>query len=221
MSSTYKSLVLGLALLAAGGLPAAREGSAQLSAPQRVIQEVSARLQGVLQHDRRRLADDPGYVYQLVDDVLAPHVDMERVSALILARYWRQATPQQRQAFASEFRHMLVRTYATAFHELCDWEIRFGPLRSAPGDTRVVVQTQVLHGGAQPVAVDYRMHLEGDRWLAYDVKIEGISLITNYRASFARLIQSKGIDGLIERMTRLNQEKQHSAPGKLAAKDQG
>jgi phospholipid transport system substrate-binding protein len=111
---------------------------------------------------------------------------------------------------------MLVRTYATALRELGKWEVRFPALRSEAGDRNVLVQTQVVRAGSQPVAVDYRMYLKDGVWRAYDVMIEGVSLITNYRSSFARLIQTKGIGGLIEELARTNEEKDSSTREKLA-----
>jgi phospholipid transport system substrate-binding protein len=197
----------GFALLAVLALSGPRVGAEELNAAQRVILEVSDRVQTVLVESGERLASDPDYVYELVDEVLLPHVDMERVSSLILGRHWRQATPEQRQGFMREFKRMLVRTYATALHEVDAWEIRFPPSRGEPRESGFLVQTQLVRAGAQPVAVDYQMHLRDGRWRAYDVKIEGISLITNYRSSFARLIQTRGMDGLIDELAQTNARK--------------
>ena len=193
---------------------AAAEGLAE---PQQVIRDTSRRLRTILFEDRQRLTDDPTYVYRLADEVFLPHVDMGRVSSLVLGKHWRKATPAQKRAFAGQFKRMLVRTYATALRELGDWEIRFLPLRMKPGGKRVVVQTMVNRPGAPPVAIDYRMYLRNGSWLAYDVKIEGISLITNYRSSFSRLIRQKGIGGLIEDLNARNQERMQSPGEPLAA----
>ncbi len=197
-------------------LPQADAG--ELLELQRAIQETAGRLQKILRDERLRLIDDPGYVYRLVDEVFLPHVDMTGASRLVLGRHWRKATTVQKQAFAEEFKRLLVRTYATALREMGDWEVEFLPLRMKPGAKSVLVQSRLIRAGAQPVAVDYRMHRKDDSWLAYDVKIEGVSLITNYRSSFSRLIRQKGLGALIEELATRNDEKAPAARDKVAAK---
>ena len=99
---------------------------------------------------------------------------------------------------------MLVRTYSRAFAEFKEWTIRFLPSEMEEGATKVVVKTEVLQPGVQPIAVNYRMYLVGNEWKAYDNMIEGVSLVTNYRTTFSDEIQAKGsleavIDGLAKR----------------------
>ncbi len=176
----------------------------ELAGPQQVIQRISDQLQGILMENQERMQEDPGFVYQLANDVLLPHVDFHRVSSLVLGKYWRRATAEQKQAFSREFQRLLVRTYATAFKEFQGWEISYAPLRMNEGDSDVAVHTQVKRAGAAPVEVVYRMHVQDGDWKAYDVKIEGISLVTNYRSSFAKEVRRKGMQGLIQRITELN-----------------
>lgn len=178
-----------------------------LAPPQQVIQDLSDRLHRVLDGNGEQLKSDPAYVYRLANEVLVPHVDFARVSSLVLGKHWRRATAEERVAFAREFRRLLVRTYSTAFHEFNAWEVRHQALRMQPGDQDVSVQTQVLRPGALPVSVDYRMHLKEGKWMAYDVKIEGISLITNYRSGFSRDMRKGGMAHLIQRITDLNERR--------------
>lgn len=196
-------------------LPRAVAG--ELPEPQRVIQETAVRLQEVLREERDRLIHDPGYVYRLAGEVFLPHVDMYRVSSLVLGRHWRTATAAQKRAFAREFERLLVRTYATALRELGDWEIEFLRLRMKPGTGNVLVRSRLIRAGAPPVAVDYRMYRKDGSWLAYDVKIEGVSLITNYRSSFSRLIRQKGIGALIGELAARNGEKAPAAGNSVVA----
>ncbi|MBZ0307957.1 MAG: ABC transporter substrate-binding protein [Anaerolineae bacterium] len=176
----------------------------ELAGPQRVIQRISDQLQQILMNNQERMLEDPAYVYQLANEVLIPHVDFGHVSSLVLGKYWRRATDEQKQAFSLQFQRLLVRTYSTAFKELQGWEISYTPLRMNEGDSDVSVHTQVKRTGAPPVDVVYRMHIQDGDWKAYDVKIEGISLITNYRSSFAREVRRSGMHGLIQRITELN-----------------
>lgn len=176
----------------------------ELAGPQQVIQRISDQLQDILINNQEQLQQDPAYVYQLANEVLIPHVDFGRVSSLVLGKYWRRATDEQKLAFSREFQRLLVRTYSTAFKEFQGWEISYTPLRMNEGDSDVAVHTQVKRSGAAPVEVVYRMHIQGGDWKAYDVTIEGISLITNYRTSFAREVRRRGMQGLIQRITELN-----------------
>ncbi len=185
--------------------------------PRQVIETISQRLQQVLEQNRERLKNDTAFLYRLADEIFLPHVDMSRVSSLVLGRSWRKATPAQKDAFILEFKHLLIRTYATAIRELGDWEIRMQAQRPRTVKGRALVQTHVLRPGAQPLAVDYQMHRSKGRWLAYDVKIESISLVTNYRSSFKRLIRQKGIDGLIEELAALNDAKESGQSSRVAA----
>ncbi|MCW8882839.1 MAG: ABC transporter substrate-binding protein [Sedimenticola sp.] len=176
----------------------------QLAGPQQVIQRISDELQTILVQNQDRLKEDPAFVYQLANDVLIPHVDFGHVSSLVLGKYWRRATDEQKQEFSHQFQRLLVRTYSTAFKELQGWDISYTPLRMNVGDEDVAVHTQVNRTGAPPVDVVYQMHIKDGDWKAYDVKIEGISLVTNYRSSFAKEVRRSGMRGLIERITELN-----------------
>ncbi len=180
----------------------------ELAAPQRLIKDTSEEMIRILEQDRQRLIDDPEHVYRLATDILVPHVDMYRVSRLVLGKYWRRASRDQRMRFSKEFRRMLVRTYASALKQFRGQaDIDFLPMRDAPGNNNVIVNTKIAHAGAQPVSVSYRMHLKRGQWLVYDVKVEGVSLVTNYRSSFAHQIRQKGLDHLILRIADLNERR--------------
>ena len=140
-----------------------------------------------------------------MDKVLDADVDFDRVSMLILGKFWKSAAPDQQTRFKKEFRTLLVRTYTTAFTEYADWTIRHLPLKLAEGENKAVVRTEVLQPGAKPVKVDYRMvDLQND-WKVYDVLIEGISLVQNYRTSFTNEISQTGsLDQLITELTQRN-----------------
>ncbi|MBT8439477.1 MAG: ABC transporter substrate-binding protein [Gammaproteobacteria bacterium] len=180
--------------------------AAELSAPQQVIDDTSNEIKLLLKHDRDLLTSDPAYVYQMVDEVLIPHFDLNRISGLVLGRYWKRASAEQKETFKHEFKRMLVRTYATAFNELDDWKINFLKTRMGNKANDVMVRTKISRNGPA-VAVDYRMRDKGEGWKVYDVKIEGMSLITNYRSSFNRLIRTGGMNGLLTHLTESNDQK--------------
>lgn len=175
-----------------------------LAPPQQVIKDTSDHLLSVMQTERDKLDADPTFVYDLANEVMIESVDFRRMCAMVLGKNWRKATPEQKDRFADAFQRLLVRTYATAFRDLDDWEITFKPLRAKDGAKDVWVHTEVLANRPQPVKVSYRMRLRDGQWRAYDVQIEGISLVTNYRNTFAREVKQGGIDSLISRIEKLN-----------------
>lgn len=182
---------------------------AEQIAAEQVIQQVSDRLQLVYTKDGERLRSDPAYAYQLANEILVPHIDFAKVSNLVLGKYWQQATASQQEAFREQFQYLLVRTYATAFKEMKEWEIRFLPTREENSGENMAVRTQIALPQARPIEVLYHMHLKEGNWMAYDVKIDGISLVTNYRSSFAREVRTVGMDGLIKKITALNEKRVH------------
>ena len=171
--------------------------------PQLVIQHTSDELQGSLQKPEYK--KDFAKATRLVEGIIDPHVDFDRVSMLILGKYWKTANPDQQARFKREFRTLLVRTYTTAFTEYANWSIRYLPLKMEPTDKRVLVRTEILQTGAQPVAVHYRMVNVKGEWKVYDIMIEGISLIQNYRTSFTNEIARTGnLEQLISELAQRN-----------------
>ncbi len=190
-------LLLSLSVASAGTLPP----------PEAAIQNVSESLKTFLQNNRERIKTDKAYVYQLANEVVAPHVDFNRLSGLALGKHWRRATAEQKQKFMQQFQRLLVRTYATAFREFGEWSLRFFPRHDAADAKKVLVRSEVVRSGAPPVSVKYRMHQKDGAWLVYDIVIEGISLVTNYRTTFAKEVRRNGMNGLIERITKLNNQR--------------
>lgn len=198
LASWAGALALLLSLLSV----AARAEEALLP-PQQVIQKTADQLQVNLQKPEYK--NDFKKATSFVDHALESNVDFERVSIMILGKHWKTATPVQKERFKKEFRLLLVRTYTTAFTEYANWKIRYLPLEMNPGDNKALVKTEILQPGAQPVAVNYRMVNEHNDWKVYDVLIEGISLLQNYRSSFGDEIARTGsLDQLIAHLAERN-----------------
>ena len=185
-------------------MPITHVMAANLLPPQKAIETASTKLQQKMQD--KSFIKDFAKVTQFVDETILPHTDFDKISALVLGKIWKTATPDERERFKQEFQTLLVRTYSRAFVEFKDWSIRYLPLEMENGETKVIVKTEVLQPGLQPVAVNYRMLLSKGEWKAYDIMIEGVSLVTNYRTTFSNEAQTKGslnavIDGLAKRNT--------------------
>jgi phospholipid transport system substrate-binding protein len=183
-------------------MPLNKAISGELSLPQQAIADASDKLQQRMQD--KTFLKDFNKITQFVDQVINPHVDFDKISALVLGQLWKSATPDEQVRFKKEFQTLLVRTYSRAFTEFKEWSVRFLPSEMEEGATKVVVKTEVLQPGIQPIAVNYRMYLKNGEWKAYDIMIEGVSLVTNYRTTFSDEVQTKGslsavIDGLAKR----------------------
>ena len=174
--------------------------------PQQAIQTASAKLQERLQDET--FTKDFSQITAFVNEVIYPHTDFDRISALVLGKLWKTATPDEQQRFKHEFQTLLVRTYSRAFIEFKEWTVRFLPLEMPEGETKVIVKTEVLQPGVQPVGVDYRMVLdETGTWKAYDIMIEGVSLVTNYRSTFSSEVEKKGsLSAVIDSLAKRNAE---------------
>lgn len=184
-------------------VPALAWAEPDLSPPQLIVKQTSERLQAAMKENPP--AGNYERASQIVTEILEPHVDFVRVSALVLGKHWKRATNDQKKRFMKEFRDLLVRTYAVAFSEYSDWMINYIPLKFRPEDKKVYVKTEILRSGAPPVSVDYRMVRKNDSWKVYDVVIEGISFITNYRTTFKNEVARSGsLDSVIERLAQRN-----------------
>lgn len=180
--------------LAAWAAPAA---AADL-APDALAKTVTDDVLAAVRADKDLQNGNSQKVLQLVESKVLPHFNFTRMTQLAMGKNWRQAKPEQQQALTGEFRTLLVRTYAAAFSGYKNQTVDYRPLKSAPTDTDVTVQSVINQPGAQPIAVDYSMEKTAQGWKVYDVKIEGISLVNNYRGTFNTEIQKSGVDGLIK-----------------------
>jgi phospholipid transport system substrate-binding protein len=172
-------------------------------APDALIREVSQDVIDTARNDKAIQAGDLQRIVALVDTKVLPHVNFQRMTASAVGRYWRQATPEQRQRLQEEFKQLLMRTYAGALSQVKDQEVHMKPMRAAPEDTEVIVRTEV-RGKGEPVQVDYRLQKTPAGWKIYDVNVLGVWLVENYRNTFAQEIGQGGIDGLINKLAERN-----------------
>ena len=172
--------------------------------PQALVQETTDKITTVLRADQDKIKADSNYLLTVVDDIVASHFDFDRMSSWVLGKYWRTAKPEEKKRFAHEFRTLLVRTYAKALNDNYDKKIDMLPMRDK-GD-EAVVRTEVQQDAGFPIPIDYRMYVKDGTWLVYDVSVDGISLVTNYRSSFSTEIRKDGLPKLIDRLAERNKE---------------
>lgn len=167
-------------------------------APDLLVKQTTDKALGELTANREALLENAGMLYEMVDQIVLPHFDFERMSKLVLGKYWKQANAEQRLRFQREFKSLLVRTYATALFEYTGQEIIYKPYRPKKDSERALVQTEFVPGDGPNIPVDYALKKGGDgAWRVYDVRIDQVSMVINYREAYKRIIESKGIDSLI------------------------
>lgn len=160
----------------------------------------------VLKADGAVKAGNTARINQVVNEHILPYVNFQKTTRLAAGRYWRQATEQQKTALADAFRGTLVRTYSGALTRVTSGTtITALPFRGDPKADDAVVRTLISQPNGQPVGVDYRLEKTPQGWKIYDMNVEGIWLIENYRNQFAQQINQNGIDGLIQALNQRNQ----------------
>ena len=175
-------------------------------APDAMVDRLSGEVLQIIRTDKAVQSGDVDRVMAIVDQKIMPNVNFTRMTASATGPGWRKATPEQRQRLQTEFKTLLVRTYAGALKQVSDQTVEVQPLRAGAADKEVVVRTLVRSKG-EPVQLDYRMEKtpgQGSGWKIYDLNVLGVWLVDNYRPQFSQQINSGGIDGLISSLAERN-----------------
>jgi phospholipid transport system substrate-binding protein len=170
-----------------------------MGAPNEFVQQVADQVLAALKADAAVKAGDTVRINQIVDQFILPYVNFEKTTRLAAGRNWREATPEQKAALVKAFRGTLARTYSGAFTRVdAGTAMKTLAFRGDAAASDVVVKSQVMQSSnTQPIALDYRLEKTADGWKIYDLNVENIWLIENYRNQFTQEINKSGIDGLI------------------------
>lgn len=185
-------------------------------APEELVRKTADEILTEIKAHRDVYANDYAKLYKMADEKVLLHFDFRRMSQWVLGRFWREATPEQRERFTSEFRDLLVGTYSQALLNYNDQKIIYLPVQRKPNDTEVTVKTEVKQTGGQPnIPIQYSFYKNKEgAWKVYDITIEGVSLVTNYRSVYATKIREKGLDALIAEIADNNKQKRAAGTAK-------
>jgi phospholipid transport system substrate-binding protein len=172
--------------------------------PEQLIRETSDKVLDEMKKNAEQYKSDPQGVYDLVNTVVLPHFDFSAMTDLALGRYKDDVNEQQRPEIVNEFRMLLVRTYSSALLEYTDQVLVYLPMEGSEAEGEVTVRTEIEQAGGFPIPINYVLRNGDDGWKVLDISVDEVSLVTNYRSSFARAIKKKGIDGLIETLRSRN-----------------
>lgn len=195
MRSSMLTVVALLAGLSAPAVPAAP------TPPDEVVKKTTADLQAIIQQRQDEFRKDPAKLYALMETMVVPRFDVKYIAQLILARHWRGASEAQRERFQVAFKNMLVRTYASALVDNSDSvKAEWAPLRLPADAKEATVDSRLLRPGKPPVPIGFAMRLTGDEWKIYDIVIENLSLVQNFRSQISSEIKRSNLDAVIDKL---------------------
>lgn len=194
-----KRFFIGLSLLCFASASFAAE------APDELVKRTAEDVLAIVKADKDIQAGSQEKLFALAEEKILPNFNFDKVSRLVLGKNWTKATPDQKIAFQKEFKTLLLRTYSIALSKYKNQTIDYKPLRLADGASTATVKTAIQQPGGQPIGVDYSLEKQTDAtWKVYDIVIEGVSLVTNYRGQFAQEIRQNGLDSLIKKLADKN-----------------
>ncbi len=192
---------------------AASAHASSMEAPDALVKRISKEVMDAAKANKEIKQGNQKQIYALVENTIFPHVNFQRMTSLAAGRYWRQATPEQKEQLTREFRDLLVYTYANAVTKIDNQRLEFKPLRMSPNATDVVVYSRIIQPrGGEPIELSYRMEKTDNGWKIYDVNVLGAWLIETYKGTFASEISRSGIDGLINALAQKNKQLASAKP---------
>ncbi len=172
--------------------------------PVALLERTSQQVLQILHDEKALLEKEPERIYKIVNEYILPHLDDVTMAKLALGKNWKKASRDQKIAFVKEFRHLLLRTYGKSLIEFGDQTIRYFPQKLTEDVKKISVKAEVIQPGGASIPLVYRMRIKNNSWKVYDIKIDGISLVTSYRGTFTQEVRKSGIDGLLKYMVEKN-----------------
>lgn len=174
-------------------------------APDALVKRTSDDVLAIIKQDKDIQAGNTQKLFSLAEEKILPNFNFDTVSRLVLGKNWLRATPPQKAAFQTEFKSLLLRTYATALSKYKNQTIDYKPLKLQPADTVATVKSQIVQSGAQSIELDYSLEKQADgSWKVFDIVVENVSLVTNYRSQFSDEIRQNGLDSLTKKLADKN-----------------
>ncbi|WP_127471296.1 MlaC/ttg2D family ABC transporter substrate-binding protein [Thiomicrorhabdus aquaedulcis] len=169
--------------------------------PGKMMQEVSSSIIDALNVQRVELEGQPEKIKAFAKQYVLPYLDTSRMARYVMGNYWRTTTEAQQKAFTDAFTTTLIRSYSQSLLKLNITSVTVKTVQVEQAD-RVTVPTEVLQADGNNTQVVYRLFVDKDtqKWMVYDVAIEGISMLLNYRKAYASDFEKMGVDAVVEQM---------------------
>lgn len=176
------------------------------SAPEQLIKKTADEVLSIIKSRAQEFQQDPAKLYAMVDEKVLLHFDFDRMTDLALGRYKVKVSKEQKPQLVNEFRQLLVRTYGKALLQYNDQVIKYLPMRGSLDKGDVSIRTEIEQKGGFPIPLNYEVYKKENGWKVYDISVDGISLVSNYRSTFSRKIKEAGVDGLIKSLQERNKQ---------------
>lgn len=200
MSIRLMRMKLAVATLAFSAMASSPALAEPEKGPEDVIREASELTIEAIEGRREELRQDRDALFAIVDEILLPRWDRQATGQAVMGRYWREATPEQREAFITGLYRKLLDSYGEGVLQYDSSQLEITGTRGDSAEGRVTVDSQVRLQDGTKVPISYRMRLVEGRWKVFDVVVEGISYLTNYRSQYAGEFRSKGVQGVIDEL---------------------
>ena len=171
-----------------------------------VVKETTGKVLERVRSDKESLKEDPGKMFELVSEFIFPHFDFNVMSRFVLGSEWKALTTEVQLDFISQFRKLLVRTYASALLEFSDQKIAYPEKERKIGEKTAKITQRITGESGEPMLISYRLHRKDSGWAVFDVSVSGVSLVKTYRASFQSIVKSDGIDSLLSSLRSKNEK---------------
>ena len=181
--------------------------NAEEKTPEQIVEETATEVLRVVNEEAQRIKNEPGYVNELIDEMILPIIDLQSMRKLILGKHWKTASEGQRAKFIEEFKSMLIRTYAKSIADYGHAKVSVKAPKNKKQGKYYTVNTELDLGSGVPLNVAYVFRRSSDTWKVFDLSVDGLSLIKNFRTSFSQEISETSLDALIERLANTNAEK--------------
>lgn len=174
--------------------------------PDALVKRVTEEVLEIVRQDKDIQGGNMKKIIELVDTKVLPHFNFDHMTALAVGRDWNKTTPEQKKSLTSQFRLLLVRTYANSLIAYRDQNLRYRPLKMQPEDIETLVRVEIVQPGSKPILLSYSLEKQDNGWKVFDVAVAGVSLVSNYRDTFANEINANGIEGLVKMLTEKNKQ---------------
>lgn len=174
--------------------------------PEQIVEDTSATILRTINEENEQLRDDPTLINALINETVIPIIDLDSMGKLILGKHWKKASETQRSGFITEFKDMLIRTYAKSLVDYGHAKVNVLPTREKEQGKYYTVQSELEVGsGKAPLQVAYIFRKnKQDEWKVFDLAVDGLSLVKNFRTSFGQEIKETSLDALIARLANTN-----------------
>lgn len=176
--------------------------------PEVELKSVTDQMLSALKRESGTIENNPNRLFVIVNNILVPHVDIDDMSRWVIGRNaWMKATPAQRSEFSKAFKNLLIRTYSSNLTAYTNQTIEYLPVRDdVAAKNRVQVATLIKSSNRDPIRVSYRLKKMSDKWMLYDISVEGVSLLRGFKAQFEPEAQSAGISAVIQKIKNHNEK---------------